>query len=123
MSTSQDMIFSSQSSELLRFLEKNHSAGTDSKKKRFLFHFLNESHVNGTCDDGSNVNGGRESIVFAFRLFTPAGFNFFEEPFTSIFKKVNKETIVGITFCVEDDVGQLSDFNVGTLTFAVMIDF
>ena len=75
------------------------------------------------CDviDGSVQNGLRHPVLFSFVLVKKPGYNFFSEPETFHYKKINKSVLNTITFYLEDDNNNEVDFNGETLTFTLQM--
>ena len=60
-------------------------------------------------------------IFFPFSLSSPPGFEIFKEPISILFRGVKNDRPSDISFYLEDDDGNRTDFNVETLTFTVML--
>ena len=81
----------------------------------------NKIHLKCDCIDGSFQNGLRQPILFSFVLDKPSGYKVFCEPETIDYKKINESVLNTITFYLEDDNNEESDFNGETLTFTLQL--
>ena len=59
--------------------------------------------------------------MFSFGLNEPPGYKIFTTPNIILYKKVNKETLNGIYFYLEDDDLNPIDFNGETITFTIQL--
>ena len=78
----------------------------------------NKVHSEFNCFDVSIVNGRRESVLFSFSVSARPLFKSFEQPTSSLFKKLNEDTIGDLPFHLGDNDGNIVDFNgkISTLT-------
>ena len=75
------------------------------------------------CDvfDGSVVNGLRQPISYNIVIDKPPGCRVFSETETVLYKNINKSVLNTITFYLEDDNNEETDFNGVTLTFRLQM--
>ena len=69
------------------------------------------------CEQGSIVNGIRESILYFFARSSPPGHKIFKEPRIKFFKKLNKPVLSHKTFYLEDVDQRPVNFNGETSSF------
>ena len=86
-----------------------------------IVNLSNKNKIHLKCDaiDGSIQDGVRQPILFSFVLDKPSGYKVFCEPETIHYKKINKSVLNTITFYLEDDNNEETNFNRETLTFTL----
>ena len=117
------MFFNSELNEFVGFTKKNYPAGTHLGKKPTTTTSIpgtDNLHLNCNYVYRSIVNGRHESTLFSFSLSAPLGLKIHKEPTFVLFKKVNKEKVDNKKIYLEDDDGNLLDFNGKTLMFTAM---
>ena len=78
-------------------------------------------HLKCECIDSSVVNGLKQPILYSFVLDKLPEYKVFSEPETIHYKKINKSVLNTITFYLENDNNELTDFNGETFTFTLQI--
>ena len=78
-------------------------AGSYKKDRPINITRIGKVHLKCNCINGSVVNGTREQILYSFALSSPLGHQKFSEPRVKLFKKMNKNVLSHITFCLEDE--------------------
>ena len=77
----------------------------------------NKKHLKCDAIDDSVVNGLRQPILYSFVLDRPTGYKVFCQPETIHYNKLNKRILNTITFYLETEDNEETNFNGRTLTF------
>ena len=82
---------------------------------------IDKIHLKFDCNNGSIVNGVRESILYSFVSSSPPGHKIYKDPRRKLFKKIIKSVLFHITLCLEVDDRQPFDFIKKTISFTCQL--
>ena len=111
LATHHEIIFNSESNEVLVITKEKHPAGTNFCEKPNKITSIKEVLLKCDCLVGSVVNGKYEGILFPFSLSAPKEFEYFIEPTSILFRLANKERTSDKSIYLEGDAGTIVAYN------------
>ena len=102
LTTSNLIHFNSELNEVLRFINTHYSEGTHISEEPVVITSIDKGHPKCDCVNSSIVKGVREQILLNFSPNAPPGYKIMKEPFTGLYKTINKTRLDKIQIFLED---------------------